>query len=79
MEELQCCYEDEAKEGEVTYDSLLKLLEESCDRIQEAQLRWLMSIWSLYIIRLERRQRQKDQDSISVIMLPSRMITFMLM
>lgn len=39
MVELQRCYEDEAKEGEVCYDSLLKLLEESCDRIQEAQLR----------------------------------------
>ncbi len=37
--ELEKCCEVEVSEGEVTYDSLLKLLDESCDRIQEAQLR----------------------------------------
>lgn len=37
--ELDKCCEEEINEGEVTYDSLLKLLGESCDRIQEAQLR----------------------------------------
>ena len=39
MSELEKGFHQERKEGEMTYDSLLKLLEECCDRIQEAQLR----------------------------------------
>ena len=30
--------EQESKEGEMTYDCLLKLVEDSCTRIREAQL-----------------------------------------
>lgn len=39
VEELGRAHEEEEREGEATYDSLLKTLEECCDRIQQAQLR----------------------------------------
>ena len=39
VEELNTACDVEEKEGETTYDSLLKTLEECCDRIQQAQLR----------------------------------------
>ena len=38
-DELSKMCEDEEREGETTYDSLLRMLEECCDRIQQAQLR----------------------------------------
>jgi hypothetical protein len=38
-EELSKLCSQEEQEGETTYDSLLKMLEECCDRIQQAQLR----------------------------------------
>jgi len=39
VEEVSKACEEEEREGEATYDSLLKTLEECCDRIQQAQLR----------------------------------------
>lgn len=38
-EELSKMCEDEEREGETTYDSLLRMLEHSCDQVQQAQLR----------------------------------------
>ena len=37
-QELGKAIEQESKEGEMTYDCLLKLVEDSCTRIREAQL-----------------------------------------
>ena len=39
QEELGRMLEEESKEGEMTFDCLLKLVEDSCTRIREAQLR----------------------------------------
>jgi hypothetical protein len=39
VEELSGLCGEEEREGEATYDSLLRMLEECCSRIQQAQLR----------------------------------------
>lgn len=38
--EMQKLISDESKAGDITYDCLLKLVEDSCSKIQEIQLRW---------------------------------------